>query len=199
MSLGREDPGNISEKRVGAMNGEKKWYVVHTYSGYEEKARLALLESARLKGMSERFGEIVIPRTVKEQAMKDGKKKKVEKTSYPGYILVQMEFDDHTRHLVKETPKITGFVGNQVTPRPISDDEVMRLTSAEAIESRSKVAATVEFEKGESVKVVDGPFTNFDGVVDEVRPDKMKVRVLVSIFGRETPVELDFTQVQKQA
>jgi transcriptional antiterminator NusG len=178
-------------------NPDFKWYVVHTYSGFEEKAKLALLEKAKIQGMSAKFGEIIIPKTVKEQTTKTGKKKQVSKTSYPGYMLVQMALDDNTRFLVKDTPKITGFVGNATNPRPISDQEVLRLTSPEAIAEQSKVEVKVQFEKGERVKVTDGPFTNFDGMVDEVRPDKMKIRVLVSIFGRETPVELDYGQVQK--
>jgi transcription termination/antitermination protein NusG len=179
------------------MNADLKWYVVHTYSGFEEKAKLALLERAKNQGMATKFGEVLIPKTVKETATKTGKKKTVSKTSYPGYILVQMALDDHTRYLVKETPKITGFVGNVASPRPISDQEVLRLTSPEAVAQNAKVEARVSFDKGEKVKVTDGPFTNFDGFVDEVRPEKMKIRVLVSIFGRETPVELDYGQVQK--
>ncbi|MEY4630840.1 MAG: hypothetical protein RIQ81_960 [Pseudomonadota bacterium] len=180
------------------MTATKKWYVVHTYSGFEEKARQGLLERIKLHNMVEKFGQIFVPRTATEQVLKSGKKKRVEKTSFPGYILVEMAFDDDTSLLVRETPKITGFVGNARSPRPISDQEVLRLTSPEAMaEQARKVVAQIEFEKGETVKVKDGPFTNFDGIVDEVRPDKMKLRILVSIFGRETPVELDYTQVEK--
>lgn len=173
-----------------------KWYVVHTYSGFEEKAKLALLENAKNHKMVDKFGEIIIPKTTSETQTKKGKKQ-VSKTSYPGYIIVQMILDDNSKHLVKDTPKITGFVGNQLNPRPISDQEVLRLTSPEAAVQAKKVEVKVSFEKGESVKVIDGPFTNFDGVVDDVRPEKAKVRVLVSIFGRETPVDLDYAQVQK--
>ena len=180
------------------MTATKKWYVVHTYSGFEEKARQGLLERIKLLKMEEKFGQIFDPRTATEQVLKSGKKKRVEKTSFPGYILVEMTFGDDTSLLVRETPKITGFVGNVRSPRPISDQEVLRLTSPEAMaEAARKVVSQIEFEKGETVKVKDGPFTNFDGVVDEVRPDKMKLRILVSIFGRETPVELDYIQVEK--
>jgi transcriptional antiterminator NusG len=176
----------------------KRWYVVHTYSGFEEKAKQGLLERIKSQGMDTKFGEIFVPRIATEQVLKSGKKKKVEKTSFPGYILVEMAFDDHSSLLVRETPKITGFVGNAKSPRPISDQEVLRLTSPEAIEAqRQQLATEVSFKKGEQVKVKDGPFTNFDGVIDEVRPDKMKLKILVSIFGRETPVELDYAQVEK--
>lgn len=180
------------------MTTDLKWYVVHTYSGYEEKARQALLERIKLERAEGKFGDVFVPRMTSEQVTKTGKKKKVEKTSYPGYILVQMLLDDHSRQLVKDTPKVTGFVGNAKNPRPISDQEALRLTSPEAIEASKQTKKTqVSFEKGEHLKVIDGPFSNFDGVVDEVRPDKMKLKILVSIFGRETPVELDFSQVQK--
>jgi transcriptional antiterminator NusG len=176
----------------------KKWFVVHTYSGSEEKAKQGLVDRIKAQKMDNKFGQIFVPRIASETVLKSGKKKRVEKTSFPGYILVEMDFDDATSVLVRETPKITGFVGNAKTPRPISDAEVIRLTSPEAVEAqRAAIASEVVFKKGESVKVKDGPFTNFDGIVDEVRPDKMKLRILVSIFGRETPVELDYVQVEK--
>lgn len=176
----------------------KRWYVVHTYSGSEEKAKQGLLERIKAQHMEPKFGQIFVPRTASETLLKSGKKKRVEKTSFPGYILVEMDFDDSSSLLVRETPKITGFVGNAKHPRPISDAEVIRLTSPEAVEAqRSQVMTEVNFRKGESVKVKDGPFTNFDGVIDEVRADKMKLRILVSIFGRETSVELDYAQVEK--
>lgn len=174
-----------------------KWYVVHTYSGFEEKAKSALIDRIKQKGMESRFGDIIVPKKTIEKIGIGGKKKKVERTSYPGYILVQMVLDDETRHVVKETPKITDFVGNSKKPRPITDAEALRLTSPEAVAESARVVPEVSFEKGETVKVTDGPFTSFDGIVDEVRPDKMKLRILVSIFGRETPVELDFSQVHK--
>ncbi len=179
------------------MEKTMKWYVVHTYSGYEEKAKQALLDRIKIGGRAEMFGEVFVPRVAAERVTKGGKKKKIEKTSYPGYILVQMHLDDHTRQLVKDTPKVTGFVGNAKDPRPISDQEALRLTSPEAIEANKQIKTVVAFEKNESVKVIDGPFSNFDGVVEEVKPDKMKLKILVSIFGRETPVELDFSQVKK--
>lgn len=183
---------------VAPSNPNFKWYVVHTYSMFEEKAKSALLERIKLNKMEARFGEIVVPKMATETLLKSGKKKKVERNAFPGYIIVQMEMNEDTNHLVRETPKITGFVGNVRNPRPISDAEVLRLTSPEAVKEQSKAqASTLTFEKGETVKVIDGAFTNFDGVVDAVQSDKMKLRILVSIFGRETPVELDYGQVQK--
>ncbi len=182
------------------MTTSKKWYVVHTHTGSEEKARQGLLERIKAQGMEGKFGQIFVPRTATETLLKSGKKKRVEKTSFPGYILVEMDFSDETGALVRNTPKITGFVGGDTRkpPRPITDAEVIRLTSPEAVEAqKQQVRTEINFRKGESVKVKDGPFTNFDGVIDEVRPDKLKLRILVSIFGRETPVELDYGQVEK--
>ena len=187
------------DKHVETMASNKKWYVVHTHTGSEEKARQSLQERIKANSMDGRFGQIFVPRTATETVLKSGKRKRVEKTSFPGYILVEMDFSDETGALVRNTPKITGFVGgdSKRPPRPITDTEVLRLTSPEAVESqKQQVRTEVNFRKGESVKVKDGPFTNFDGVVDEVRADKMKLRILVSIFGRETPVELDYSQVE---
>jgi transcriptional antiterminator NusG len=179
------------------MTLELKWYVVHTYSGFEEKARLALLERAKNDGLADRVGEVYVPRVVSESTTKTGKKRKVERTSFPGYILVQLAFDERTAALVKGTPKITGFVGNQKKPTPLTDLEVMRLRNPESVEQPVKVQPQVSFERGEAVKVIDGPFSNFDGVIDESMPDRMKIRVMVTIFGRETPVELEYSQVKK--
>lgn len=181
-----------------AKNPKLRYYVVHTYSMFEEKAKSTLLDRIKLNKMEQRFGEIIVPKTSQETLLKSGKKKRVERNAFPGYIIVEMEMDESTNHLVRETPKITGFVGNQRTPRPISDQEVLRLTSPDTVQQQTKqAAATMTFEKGETVKVIDGAFTNFDGVVEAIQPDKMKLRILVSIFGRETPVELDYGQVQK--
>lgn len=179
-------------------NPNFRWYVVHTYSMFEEKAKGTLLDRIKMNKMEERFGEIIVPKTATETLLKSGKKKKVERNAFPGYIIVEMEMNEDTNHLVRDTPKITGFVGNARNPRPISDAEVLRLTSPEAVrEQKQQAAATQNFEKGEQVKVIDGAFTNFDGVIESVQADKMKLRILVSIFGRETPVELDYGQVQK--
>lgn len=179
------------------MSSEKKWFVVHTYSGYEEKAKTALLQRAIDKGIQDKIGEVHIPHTQKETVTKTGKKKVVSRTSFPGYIMVEMVLDDDTKYLIKDTPKITGFVGNGRNPQPMPDREVMAMLSPETAPVEQVVPeAEVLYKKGDSVKVIDGPFSNFDGVIDEVRPEKAKVRVLVSIFGRETPVELSFGQIE---
>jgi len=179
------------------MSNELKWYVVHTYSGFEEKAKLALIERAKQTKLESRFGEIIVPHTVKETVTKTDKRKQTARTSFPGYIIVQMDLTDETMVMVKNTPRVTGFIGNAKTPRPLPDNEVLRLTSPEAVAEQETPVREAQFEKGESVKVTDGPFSNFDGVVDEVRPEKARLRVLVSIFGRETPVELEYNQVEK--
>jgi transcriptional antiterminator NusG len=171
-----------------------KWYGVHTYSSFENKVRLNLLENIKNEGMEEFFSEILIPcETVVE--LKKGEKKTSSRKFFPGYILVKMELTDETWHLVKETAKVTGFVGGN-TPFPISDEEVEKITRRME-EGAEKPRPKVQFEVGETVRVVDGPFLNFSGVVEDVKPDKGKLRVTVTIFGRATPVELEFMQVEK--
>lgn len=171
-----------------------KWYAVHTYSGHENKARLALLERIRTSGLEEQFGEILIP-TESVVELKGGKKRTSTRKFYPGYMFVQMELSDETFHLVRNTPKITGFLGG-TKPVPVKDEEITGINK-QMTEGAIKPKPRVVFEDGETVRVVDGPFSNFTGIVEEVRPEKQKVRVLVSIFGRATPVELDFAQVEK--
>lgn len=171
-----------------------KWYGVHTYSSFENKVRLNLLESIKNEGMEDFFDEILIPcETVVE--LKKGEKKTSSRKFFPGYILVKMELTDETWHLVKETAKVTGFVGGN-TPFPIADEEVDKITRRME-EGAEKPRPKVLFEVGETVRVVDGPFQNFSGVVEDVKPDKGKLRVTVTIFGRATPVELEFMQVEK--
>ena len=175
-----------------------KWYVVHTYSGCEAKAKSALQERVERNGMTELIPEVYVPVTVVEKLQESGKKKVQEKTLYPGYILVKMAYNLETRRLVTGTPKINGFIGDSQHPKPVSEREVLRLTSQETSgEEGKKTEVKVSFEKGEVVKIKEGPFINFNGTIDEVRVEKMKLRVLVSIFSRETPVELDFNQVEK--
>ena len=178
---------------------ELKWYVVHTHSGCESKAKIALQERVERSGMQQLIPEIYVPITAFEKVTESGKKKTQERTLYPGYILVKMSYTLETRRLVTGTPRINGFVGSSQHPKPISEQEVLRLTAQEAGsgEGKEQLPLKAFFEKGEIVKINEGPFANFNGTVDEVRPDKMKLRVLVSIFGRETPVELDFNQVEK--
>lgn len=171
-----------------------KWYGVHTYSSFENKVRLNLLETIKNEKMEDFFEEILIPcETVVE--LKKGEKKTSSRKFFPGYILVKMELTDETWHLVKETAKVTGFVGGN-TPFPIADEEVNKITRRME-EGAEKPRPKVLFEVGETVRVVDGPFLNFSGVVEDVKPDKGKLRVTVTIFGRATPVELEFMQVEK--
>ncbi|HBX44235.1 MAG TPA: transcription termination/antitermination protein NusG [Deltaproteobacteria bacterium] len=172
----------------------RQWYVVHTYSGYEKKVKESLLNRIEAEGVQDRFGDVLIPsETVVE--MKKGKKRTGTRSFFPGYLLVQMELDEKTWHLVRHTPKVTGFVGGK-SPAPIPQSEVEEIRSQMA-EGRLKPKPKVTFTEGESVRVTDGPFSNFNGIVESIKPDKGKVVVLVSIFGRATPVELDFTQVEK--
>lgn len=171
------------------------WYVVHTYSGFEQKAKLALEERIKSLGVEPFFGEVLIPsESVVE--MKKGVRKTTTRKFFPGYILVKMELNDQTWHVVKGTPKITGFVGNSTNPPIVPEEEVLRITQ-QIDEGTLRPKPKVSFEKGESVRVVDGPFATFSGVVEDVNAEKGKLKVLVSIFGRATPVELDFIQVEK--
>ena len=172
----------------------RQWYVVHTYSGYEKKVKESLQNRIESESMQESFGDVLIPsETVVE--MKKGKKRTGTRSFFPGYLLVEMELDDRTWHLVRHTPKVTGFVGGK-TPAPNPQSEVDDINNQMA-EGRIKPKPKETFTEGEQVRVTDGPFSNFNGVVDSIKPDKGKVTVLVSIFGRATPVELDFTQVEK--
>ncbi len=173
----------------------KQWYVVHTYSGFEHKAKAALEERIRALGKQDKFGEVLVPAERVVELVK-GRKKTSSRKFFPGYMLVNMELDDETWHVVKSTPKVTGFVGDATHPAPISEAEVGDITQQMA-EGSARPKPKVLFEAGESVKVIDGPFQDFNGVVEEVKPDKGKLRVLISIFGRATPVELDFVQVEK--
>ncbi len=176
---------------------EKKWYVVHTYSGYENKVKAALEENVRVSGKEELFGEVLVP-SEKVVEMAKGVKRTTMRKFFPGYILVNMTLNEETWHIVKSTPKVTGFVGgqNMEMPPAVPDVEVQRITS-QMEEGAVRPKPKVLFDRGESIRVIDGPFTNFTGIVEEVKPEKGKLRVLVSIFGRATPVELDFIQVEK--
>lgn len=173
-----------------------RWYVVHAYSGYEKKVAAAIQDRIVLHGMEESFGDILVP-TEEVVEIKGGQKRKSERKFFPGYVLVQMELDDDTWHLVKDTPRVMGFIGGKAgEPAPITDKE------AEAIlqrvqDSEDKPRPKTLFEAGEVVRVIDGPFNDFNGEVEEVNYEKSRVRVSVSIFGRSTPVELEFTQVEK--
>lgn len=172
-----------------------KWYIVHTYSGFEQKVKLALQERIATSGRSENFGEILVPTENVVELVK-GKRKTSLRKFYPGYILVQMDMDDETWHVVQDTPKVTGFLGGNDVPVAVSEEEVQGILGRME-EGKLKPQPKYSFELGDEVRVIDGPFTNFNGVVEDVKPDKGKVRVMVSIFGRPTPVELEFVQVTK--
>lgn len=173
-----------------------QWYVVHAYSGFEKSVQRALKERIARSGMQDKFGEILVP--VEEVVeMKGGQKSVSERKFFPGYVLVQMEMNDATWHLVKSTPKVTGFVGGTATkPSPISEKEVKAIMQ-QIQEGVEKPKPKVLYEVGELVRIIDGPFSDFNGTVEEVNYEKSKLRVSVTIFGRATPVELDFSQVEK--
>lgn len=171
------------------------WYVVNTYSGYENRAKQNLEERVKNLGKGEFFSEILVPTETVVELVK-GKKKTSQRKIFPGYILVKMELNEETWHIVKDTPKITGFAGNGTRPVPISEAEMTGILS-QMKEGVSKTKAKVSYGVGDSVRVIDGPFDNFIGTIGEVKPEKRKLKVLVSIFGRATPVELDFLQVEK--
>ncbi|MCS6786495.1 MAG: transcription termination/antitermination protein NusG [Thiobacillaceae bacterium] len=173
-----------------------QWYVVHAYSGFEKSVQRALKERIARAGMQDKFGEILVP-TEEVVEMKGGHKSVTERKFFPGYVLVQMEMNDDTWHLVKSTPKVTGFVGGTATkPSPISEKEVQAILQ-QIQEGVEKPKPKVLYEPGELVRIIDGPFNEFNGTVEEVNYEKNKLRVSVTIFGRATPVELDFSQVEK--
>ena len=173
---------------------DMKWYVVHTYSGHENRARLSLLERIKTNKMDEKFGEVLIPTESVLEVVK-GQRRTSTRKFYPGYMFVQMKLDERSFHLVKNTPKITGFLGG-TSPTPVPERDITGIHDAMS-EGKVKPKPKVVYEQGDTVRVIDGPFANFSATVEEVKPDKQKVRVLVSIFGRATPVELDFAQVEK--
>lgn len=175
---------------------KKRWYVVHAYSGFENFVRQALQERIHLEGVEDKFGEILVP-TEEVVELRGGQKRKSERKFFPGYVLVEMEMDDKTWHLVRSTPKVLGFIGGTSDkPAPISQKEAETILQR-VTESTDKPKPKVLFEIGEVVRVTDGPFADFNGVVEEVNYEKNRLRVAVLIFGRSTPVELQFDQVEK--
>ena len=173
----------------------KQWYIVHTYSGYEAKVRESLKQRVDALEMNEVIGEILIP-TEDVVEMRSGEKIISKKKFFPGYVLINMEMSDNAWHVVKNTPKVTGFVGMGNKPTPLTQEEVDRIINQVSV-AAEKPKPKFQFQRGEQVRIIDGPFTNFQGVVDEVNNDRATLKVMVSIFGRATPVELDFLKVEK--
>jgi len=174
---------------------DKCWYAIHTYSGFENRVRTALEEKVRSLGLENRVGKILVP-TEEVIRIKGGKRQVLTKKFFPGYVLMEMSIDDQLQQLVKVTPKVTGFLGDGANPTPLSEDEV-GLILKQVEEGGSPSREKTQFEEGDAVRITDGPFLGFNGVVEEIHPDQSKVKVLVSIFGRSTPVELNFLQVEK--
>jgi transcriptional antiterminator NusG len=174
----------------------KKWYVIHTQTGYEDRVKGSLeVKLATNPSIQEKVSQVLIP-TEKVSEVKDGKKKISQRKFFPGYILVEMDLTDDTWYLVKNTPGVTGFIGSGNNPLPLHENEV-RTILKQAEEKQEKATPKVIFEVGESVKVKEGPFTNFNGTIEEIHPEKGKLKVMVAIFGRSTPVELEYWQVEK--
>lgn len=175
-----------------------RWYVVHAYSGYEKRVQSALLERIERYDMQDQFGDVLVP-TEEVVEVRDGKKRKSQRRFYPGYVLVQMEMNDDTWHLVKQTPRVMGFIGGTADkPAPITQKEADAILQR-VQEGADKPAHKTIYEPGEIVRVIDGPFADFNGVVEGVDYDKSRLQVAVTIFGRSTPVELEFTQVEKSS
>ncbi|MHB9033695.1 MAG: transcription termination/antitermination protein NusG [Anaerolineae bacterium] len=194
-STKRDDDGYVEEDLETAHRGSGavEWFVVHSYSGYENKVRTNLEQRIASMGMQDKIFKVVVP-TEEEVEIRDGQKRSSRRRVFPGYILVQMIMDDESWYVVRNTPGVTGFVGSGAKPSPLTDDDVAKiLNRMEAETPRVKVS----FRVGETVRIIEGPFADFMAVVDELYPDRGKVRVLVSFFGRETPVEMDFMQVER--
>ncbi len=172
-----------------------RWYVLHVYSNFEKKVAESIREQADQKGLSDHFEQIVVP-TEEVVEIRRGQKVNTERKFFPGYVLLKMELSDRAWHLVKNTPKVTGFLGSGNKPIPISETEAMRIMK-QVQEGVERPKPSITFEIGETVRVADGPFTSFNGVVEEVDEERSRLKVAVSIFGRATPVELEYTQVEK--
>lgn len=174
-------------------DNEPQWYVVHTYSGYEDRVQRNMEQRIKFMDAGDKVLQVVIP-TVEEIEVREGQRRTVSKKVFPGYVLVQMTLDDRSWAVVRNTPGVTGFVGRENKPEPLEEGEVAKLLKQMTAEAPK---VRVGFAKGQSVRIIDGPFIDFVGIVEEVSPDKGKAKVLLSLFGRETPVELDLLQVEK--
>ncbi|OQX13819.1 MAG: transcription termination/antitermination protein NusG [Desulfobulbaceae bacterium A2] len=173
-----------------------KWYIVHVHTGFEDQVKASLLERIRSAGQVDMFGEIMVPTEQVVEVVKGGGRKTSARKFFPGYILVSMELNEATWHTVHGTTRVTGFVGDGMHPQPMTEEEAQKIIKR-IQDGAHKPRPKISFEEGDAVRVVDGPFANFQGVVEEVYPDKGRVKVMVSIFGRSTPVELEFIQVSK--
>jgi len=178
-------------------NPNFKWYIIHSYSGFERKVKESLESRVQAFGLQEKIGRVIIP-TEPVTEIRNGKKYTIERAFLPGYVLVEMDLDDHVWHVVKSTPRVTGFLGAGNQPTPMSEEEVNSIVYRVAV-SKEKPRLKVKFEKNESVRITEGPFATFTGIVDEVNEDRETLKVMVTIFGRSTPVELEFGQVEKVA
>ena len=172
-----------------------KWYIVHAYSNFEKKVKESILEQARAQGLEDQFSEVLVP-TEDVVEIRRGRKVNTERKFFPGYVLVKMDLTDEAYHLIKNTPKVTGFLGSGSKPMPVSEREVARIIGA-IEEGVERPKPTIQFEIGEQVRVTDGPFASFNGSVEQVDEERARLRVTVSIFGRATPVELEYGQVEK--
>lgn len=195
-----DNAGNGADADVAAVevplaDPNKKWFIIHTYSGFEQKVAESLRNRAQAFGYSDKIGQILIP-TEEVFELRGGKKVTSKRLLYPGYVLVEMEMNDELWHAVKNTPRVTGFVGGGNNPVPLTADEVNQILYRQAT-SAERPKPKLTFEKNETVRITEGPFTNFSGKVDEINTERNTLRVLVTIFGRATPVELDFEQVEK--
>ena len=188
-------PTHMSETTHPPGNPNHKWYIVHAYSNFEKKVADSIREQAHTQGLDEAFSEILVP-TEDVVEIRRGRKINAERKFFPGYVLVKMDLSDEAYHLIKNTPKVTGFLGSGSKPMPVSEKEVARIIGA-IEEGVERPKPTISFEIGEAVRVIDGPFASFNGSVEQVDEDRARLRVTVSIFGRATPVELEYAQVEK--
>src|SRR3984885_2164561 len=187
----------VAEEPAAAPEDTRHWYIIHTYSGFERKVAESLRTRAEAFGFSDQIGQILIPEEEVVE-LRNGKKVTSKRLLYPGYVVVQMEMNDKLWHRVKDTPRVTGFVGGGQTPVPLSADEINKMLYRQTTPGE-RPRPKMTFEKNEMVRIIDGPFANFQGKVDEINSERNTLRVLVTIFGRATPVELDFLQVEKTA
>ena len=195
INVGDEQAGTVQTESAPAQNPNFKWYIIHAYSGFERKVKESIESRVQAYGLQEKIGRVLIP-TEPVTEIVNGKKRTVERAFLPGYVLVEMALDDEIWHLLKNTPKVTGFLGTGGSPTPLSEEEVATIVFRVET-AKDKPRVKVKFSKNESVKITEGPFANFNGIVDEVNEDKEEVTVMVTIFGRSTPVKLEYKSVEK--